>query len=41
MEKFKEHGVTFHMETQDFPNCRMSIILDSEGNWITIHKLKS
>lgn len=40
MDKLKAHDVKFHMETEEFPNCRMSIILDTEGNWITIHKRK-
>ena len=41
MEKLRANDVKFEMETQDFPNCRMSIIYDTEGNKIMIHKLKS
>jgi len=39
--RLKTEGVTFKMESVDSPVCRMSIILDTEGNSIILHQLKS
>jgi len=37
----KAKGVTFRAEDIESPVCRMAICLDSEGNAIILHKLKS
>lgn len=39
--RLKAAGVTFKMDAIDSPVCRMSVILDSEGNSIILHQLKS
>ena len=39
--ELKAHGVTFHMEPCEAPKCRMAVILDPDGNKITIHKRKA
>src|SRR5262249_61445743 len=39
--RLKSEGVTFKMESVDSPVCRMSIILDSEGNSVILHQLKA
>ncbi len=36
--KLKEKDVKFAMEAQSFPNCKMALIHDSEGNAVLIHK---
>lgn len=36
----KAADAEFVMETQDFPNCRMCITRDPDGNQITIHRRK-
>jgi predicted enzyme related to lactoylglutathione lyase len=38
--RLKGEGVTFKAELVPSPVCRMSIILDSEGNSIILHELK-
>jgi predicted enzyme related to lactoylglutathione lyase len=38
--RLKTEGVTFKAEMVPSPVCRMSIILDSEGNSIILHELK-
>ena len=38
--RLKEQGVQFKAEMIHSPVCRMSIILDSEGNSIILHELK-
>lgn len=38
--RLKNEGVTFTAEMIHSPVCRMSIILDSEGNAIILHELK-
>ena len=38
--RLKGEGVTFKAEMIPSPVCRMSIILDSEGNSIILHELK-
>ena len=35
----KEKGVEFVMDTFESPVCRMAVILDSEGNALSLHKL--
>ena len=37
--QLKERGVTFKADMIHSPVCRMSIILDSEGNSILLHEL--
>jgi predicted enzyme related to lactoylglutathione lyase len=39
--RLKTEGVTFKAEMIPSPVCRMSIILDSEGNPIMLHELKN
>jgi predicted enzyme related to lactoylglutathione lyase len=39
-ERLKGQGVAFKAEQIHSPVCRMSIILDSEGNSIILHQLK-
>ena len=38
--QLKEKGVEFKAEMIHSPVCRMSVILDSEGNSIILHELK-
>jgi predicted enzyme related to lactoylglutathione lyase len=38
--RFKDKGVTFKADLIHSPVCRMSVILDSEGNSIILHELK-
>jgi predicted enzyme related to lactoylglutathione lyase len=38
--RLKSKGVVFKAESIKSPVCRMSIILDSEGNSIILHQLK-
>jgi len=38
--RLKTEGVTFKAEMIPSPVCRMSIILDSEGNAVMLHELK-
>lgn len=38
-EHLKSVGVTFKLDTFSTPVCRMAVILDSEGNAITLHQL--
>jgi predicted enzyme related to lactoylglutathione lyase len=38
--RLKKEGVTFRAEMIPSPVCRMSIILDSEGNAVMLHELK-
>ena len=40
MARLKEHNVKIATEPMDFPNCRMCIVVDSEGNQVVVHKLK-
>jgi len=40
VSELKAKGVTFQAELIHSPVCRMSIILDSEGNAIILHQLK-
>jgi predicted enzyme related to lactoylglutathione lyase len=37
----KAKGVTFRADDIESPVCRMAVCLDSEGNAIILHKLKS
>ena len=38
--RLKGEGVTFRAEMIHSPVCRMSVILDSEGNSLILHELK-
>lgn len=39
--RLKAEGVTFRSEIIHSPVCRMTVILDSEGNSILLHELKN
>ena len=39
VSQLKSDGVTFKMDTFSSPVCRMAIILDSEGNAVTLQQL--
>ena len=39
--RLKAEGVTYSADMIHSPVCRMSVILDSEGNSIILHELKS
>lgn len=41
INRLKEHNVVFLHEPLESPVCRMAIILDTEGNALTIHKRKA
>lgn len=38
-QQLKKNGVTFKLDAFSSPVCRMAIIIDSEGNAITLHEL--
>jgi predicted enzyme related to lactoylglutathione lyase len=38
-QQLKENGVIFKLDVFSSPVCRMAIIIDSEGNAITLHQL--
>jgi predicted enzyme related to lactoylglutathione lyase len=38
--KLKAKGVTIKVEMMDTPVCKMSVVLDTEGNAVTLHQLK-
>lgn len=38
-KQLKENGVTFKLDVFSSPVCRMAIVVDSEGNAITLHQL--
>ena len=40
ISKLKENGVQFKLDIFHSPVCRMAVVLDSEGNAITLHQLK-
>lgn len=40
VEKLKTNGVKFKLDIFSSPVCRMAVIIDSEGNAITLHQLK-
>ena len=39
VSQLKSAGVTFKVDTFSSPVCRIAIILDSEGNAVTLHQL--
>jgi predicted enzyme related to lactoylglutathione lyase len=41
MKQLKNNGVEFKLDIFPSPVCRMAIIIDSEGNAITLHQLKN
>ena len=41
MEKLKENKVTVKMDIFQSPVCRIAVIIDSEGNAVTLHQLNS
>lgn len=38
--ELKSNGVTFKLDTFVTPVCKMAVIIDSEGNSLTLHQLK-
>ena len=40
MARLKQEGVKFKAEMVRSPVCRMSVILDSEGNSLILHELR-
>lgn len=38
LSRLKELKVPFKMEMMEFPTCRMALILDPDGNVVTIHQ---
>lgn len=40
MKKLKEANVSFKLEPQDFPTCKMAVIYDPDKNCILIHQKK-
>ena len=38
--KLKSKGITVKMEVMDTPVCQMSVVIDPEGNAVTLHQLK-
>lgn len=40
VEKLKVEGIKFKLDTFSTPVCRIAVILDSEGNAVTLHQLK-
>ncbi len=41
MDKLKTNGVKIKLDIFSTPVCHMAVILDSEGNAITLHQLKA
>lgn len=41
IEQLKLQGVQFKLDIFESPVCRMAVILDSEGNAVTLHQLHS
>lgn len=41
VKQLKTNGVKFKLDIFPSPVCRMAIIVDSEGNAITLHQLKN
>lgn len=41
ISRLQEHNVMFLQEPLESPVCRMAVIMDTEGNSITIHKRKA
>ncbi|QBS12894.1 VOC family protein [Legionella geestiana] len=41
IEQLKSQGVQFKLDVFSSPVCRMAVILDSEGNAVTLHQVKS
>jgi predicted enzyme related to lactoylglutathione lyase len=40
VDKLKSEGISFKLDTFSTPVCNMAVILDSEGNALTLHQLK-
>ncbi len=41
MEHLRQSGVPIMLETLESPVCHMAVVLDPDGNAVTIHQLKS
>jgi predicted enzyme related to lactoylglutathione lyase len=40
LAKLKSKGIVVKVETMDTPVCNMAVIIDTEGNALTLHQLK-
>lgn len=40
-QQLKDNGVAFKLDVFSSPVCKMAVILDSEGNAITLHQLNN
>lgn len=40
LAKLKAKGVTVKVDTMDTPVCNMAVVIDPEGNAVTLHQLK-
>ncbi|MEO7109864.1 MAG: VOC family protein [Polyangiaceae bacterium] len=40
LASLKAKGVTVKMDNMDTPVCNMAVVLDTEGNAVTLHQLK-
>jgi predicted enzyme related to lactoylglutathione lyase len=38
--RLKASGCTFRLEPMETPVCRMAVVLDPDGNSVTIHRRK-
>jgi predicted enzyme related to lactoylglutathione lyase len=41
VNRLKQHGVTFSVESMESPVCHMAVVSDPDGNSVTIHKRKA
>jgi predicted enzyme related to lactoylglutathione lyase len=41
VENLKKHEIPFTMEPQTFPNCKMAMVRDTEGNAVMVHRRNS
>lgn len=39
VKQLKDNGVTFKLDIFSSPVCRMAVMVDSEGNAVTLHQL--
>jgi predicted enzyme related to lactoylglutathione lyase len=39
-KKLKDKGLTVKMDVMETPVCHMSVVIDTEGNAVTLHQLK-
>lgn len=41
VQKLKENNIKINMDTQDWPNCKMAMICDPDGNSMVLHQKKA